>query len=65
MSNDLRSLQWYSFLLTLTTDTGIFRVCTVMTANCIVGAIDKSGLSPSTVDIVQPDGSSSLSKACK
>ena len=52
-------------LLTLTSDTSILGVATVMTANCIVGTINKLGFISSTLHIVQPDGAISLAKEGK
>ena len=50
------------FVLTLTDDSSIFRVLTVMTANFKVRAVHKLGFCAKTQHIVQEDGPSSLTK---
>ena len=47
---------------TLTDDSSIFRVCTVMNTKWVTATVHKSGLSPSTGHIVQKNGSSSPTK---
>jgi len=50
---------------TLTSNTSIFTVATVMIANWIAGTSNKSAFIPSALHIVQPDGSISLAKEGK
>ena len=51
------------FVLTLTDDSSIFRVVTVMiTAKCSTIAVHKLGFCATTVHIVQEDVTSSLTK---
>ena len=52
-------------LLTLTGDSSIFRVDTVMNAKWITRTVHKSGFSASTLHIVKKNGSSSLTKEGK
>ena len=52
-------------LLTSTSDACIFKVCTIMNSNSIARAVYKSGLGTPAGNIVQKDGSSSLTKLCK
>ena len=55
----------YTVLTKLTLDTSIFRMDTIMRSDCISRAVHKSALSPSALDIIQEDGTSSLAKASK
>ena len=50
---------------TLTGDSSIFKMRTVMNAKWITGTVHKSGLSPSTANLVQKNGSSSTAKVGK
>jgi len=50
------------FVLTLTDDSSIFKVVTVMKANSIATAVHKLGFCAKTQHIVQEDGPSSLAK---
>ena len=52
-------------LLTLTSDTSIFKVCTVMNSKWVARAVYKSGFPTTAIYIVQKDGTSSLTKLCK
>lgn len=51
-----------SSLLTLTTDTSVFGVVTVMNANPTVGAAHKYGFIARALYIIKPDGTSSPTK---
>jgi len=50
------------FVLTLTDDSSIFSVVTVMTANSTARAVHKLGFCATTLHIVQEDGTSSPTK---
>ena len=50
---------------TLTSDTGIFRMATIVNANSTVRAVPKPGLSAIAGHIIQQDGSSSLAKCSR
>ena len=52
-------------LLTLTGDSSIFRVGTVMNAKWVTRTVHQSGLSPTALHIVKKNGSSSLTKVGK
>ena len=54
-------VQWH----TLTSDTGIFRMGTIVNTNSTVRAVPKSGLSSTAGHIIQQDGSSSLAKCSR
>jgi len=54
-------VQWH----TLTSDTGIFRMDTIVNTNSTVRAVPKSGLSAIAGHIIQQDGSSSLAKCSR
>ena len=47
---------------TLTCDSSIIRVVTVMNAKWVTVTVHQSGLSPTAVHIIQKNGSSSLAK---
>ena len=49
---------------TLTDDSSVFRVVTVMNTKRVTATVHKFGLLPSTDHIVQKNGSSSLAKVC-
>ena len=53
-------MQWYTH--TLTGDSSIFNVGTVMNAKWVAGTVDNSGLIPSTGHLVQKNGSCSPTK---
>ena len=47
---------------TLTGDSSIFKVRTVVNTKCVTGTVHKSELSPSTAHLIQKNSSSSLAK---